>query len=290
MQHIKLTSKANEEDWSMRFVDNTDYDTLIEEDTTVYKPDGSLLFVVLKKATSPGANARAYSVLKKINMKTENRSTASGIEAQPRVKKDGTVSKVTRVPKGWEVISGVIGFFERTVRMPYAHACSWNQQNPQLFSKLFPLCEEVSRLFEKHVPERFSYQKSVVEKTPSDYIIPGTVFTTLTVNKNFRTSCHKDAGDLEHGFSCMSVFTEGQFMGANLVFPNYRVAAKLEDGDLILFDPHEFHGNTQLIPLTKNYVRCSVVYYFREKLQYCSPPKEELERVKNRKQGESLYD
>lgn len=285
-----LAKRLNDQDWSKQFVDDSHYDVCYNEDVIARREDGSILMVLLKNVISREINGAAWSVLNKYNPKTENRSVASGIDAVPRKKTDGTMSSVTRVPKGWEVTSGVIGYFERTLRIPYAHACAWNEQNPDKFQRLLPLVERVNKLFKQHCPEKWRFQKSFVDKTPPEYLIGDSVFTTLTVNKNFRTSCHKDAGDLEGGISCMSVIRKGAYKGAILALPNYRIAADVQMGDLIMFDPHEFHGNTQIIPVTPDAVRCSIVFYYREMMQYCLPPALELKRVQNRKAGDPLFD
>ncbi len=289
MKFIQLSSQPNKENWSMRFVDETDYDQLFNEDVFVTRPDGTPLLVLLKNALSERAVGVAWSVLKGLKLKTDNRSTASGTPSVARKRKSGEVTNAMQVPAGWGVYSGVLGYFERTTRIPFCHACAWNLQNPEKFEKILPIVQETSRLFEKHLPDKFQAQKEIVDLTEQAYVIPGTVFTTLTVNKNFRTACHLDAGDLKDGFSCMSVIKEGAYEGGNLVLPNWRVAVKLENRDLILFDPHEFHGNTKITPLSKEYQRCSIVHYFREKMVHCKSPKEELEQVKNRKPGEHLF-
>lgn len=286
----QVTAKLkNETDWSKQFVDDIHYDTLYDEDVTVKREDGSILMVLLKVAISTKENSLAWSALKKFNPKTENRAVASGIDAVPRKKLDGTYSSTTRVPKGWEVVSGVVGYFERTIRMPYCHSCSWNQKEPDKFAKLLPLVERVNILYKKHAPKKWAYQKAFVDRTPKEYMIGDSVFTTLTINKNFRTSCHKDAGDLPGGISCMSVIREGAYRGGILVLPNYRIGANLDTGDLIMFDPHEFHGNTQIIPLTPGAQRCSIVFYYREMMEHCQVPSKELEYAKNRKLGDSLW-
>lgn len=175
MRNIKLSSPSLNKDWSMQFMDENHYDNLLDDDVTVLKPDGSPLLVLLKKAMDPQITANAWAVLKKINIKTENRSTSSGISAQPRKKTDGTYSKTTRVPRGWEVVSGIIGSFERTIRAPYAHKCSWNAQNPDAFLRTVPLFQQSSELFKKHVPKRFEVQNSYCMKTHPDWVIPKTV-------------------------------------------------------------------------------------------------------------------
>lgn len=274
----------------MQFVDENSYDVLLEEETFVTKPDGSPLVVLLKNVVDLDTNSLAWSALKKLNPKTFNRSTAAGIESAPLKRADGSYSNSMVVPKGWDVISGTIGYFERTARFPYCHPCAWNQKNPEKMAALIPLVDRVSALYKQTLPEKWAFQKTFVDKTPKDYIIGDSIFTTLTINKNFRTSVHKDAGDLPGGFSCLSVIREGGYKGGNLVFPNYRIAANVQMGDLILFDPHEFHGNTQIVPTTPKAQRCSLVYYFREKMIHCMSPVEELQRVKNRKKGDKLYD
>jgi hypothetical protein len=289
VKFIKLSSQPLNKTWEKHFVDDTDYDVLYDEDVYVEKPNGQPLMCLLKGALDPAKISSAWSVLKKWNPVTENRSTASGIESEQRVKKDGTLSSTTRVPRGWEVISGIVGYFERTVRMPYCHECAWNLKHPEKFAKTLPLFQQVSQLFEQHVPNRFEIQKQFAEKTSKDFMIPGTVFTTVTLNKNFRTACHLDAGDLEAGFSAMSVLKEGILKGGNLVLPNWKTGVKLDHGDVIFFDAHEWHGNTQIVPISKGAVRCSMVHYYREKMLGCKSHEEELEIVKNRKPGDPLF-
>ena len=87
----------------------------------------------------------------------------------------------------------------------------------------------------------------------------------------------------------MAVLKQGRWSGANLCFPEYQVAVKLDHRDIVIFDPHEFHGNTELYKLSKDAVRCSIVFYFREKISECLSAVEELKRVQNRKQGENLH-
>lgn len=289
MNRIEAT-RINEIDWTKRFVEDSDIRTLLTESTEVRKPDGSLLVVFLKNSIQPEINAHAWKVLKKYNPRTDNRPVATGIGNVARKRKDGTFSKAKLVPKGWSINSGIVGHFERTARMPYAHSCAWNQKHPDKFAHLFPLVSRVNDLYKINAGERWHAQNEVAHRTNPAWLIAGSVFTTLTINKNFRTACHKDAGDLPQGFGCISVIKEGLYKGGYLTFPNFGVGVDLQMGDLLLFDPHEFHGNTQLIKLTPETQRCSIVYYYREMLQYCQSPTEELAFAKNRKLGEPLFD
>lgn len=289
MKSIRLSTPKTDEDWSRRFVDDTDYDVLLDEDTRVERPDGSTLLVLRKNALTAENVGAAWKILRPLKINSDNRGSASGIKAKGRKKGDGTTSKTIRVPKGWGVDSAIIGYFERTVRMPYCRACAWNLNSPEKFAKLFPLIQEVDALFRECVPDRYAVQKGFADRTPPDFVIPGTAFTTITVNKNFRTACHQDAGDLEEGFSCLSLIREGSYRGGNLVLPAWRIAARLDTRDVIFFDAHEFHGNTQIVPLSPDAQRCSLVYYYRTKMVDCRSAAEELEQVKNRRPGQPLF-
>jgi hypothetical protein len=97
------------------------------------------------------------------------------------------------------------------------------------------------------------------------FLVPETVFTTITVNKSFRTACHRDAGDLNEGLSNLLVLGDGEYTGGYLVFPEYRVAVNVRPGDLLLVNNHEIiHGNTEIKLNHEKAERISLVCYFRE--------------------------
>lgn len=286
MRNIQLDKPSLDKDWSMCFMDENHYDIIYDEDVKIVSPTGQPIAVLLKKALDPQKASNAWAFFRKSFRKTGNRATAAGIS---KLKDDGSDSFFSVVPKGWAVDSAILGSVERTVRYPFARHCAINKDNKNEFSRTFPLLEQAANFFQNHVQERFEIQKEYCNKTDPAWLIPNTVYTTLTLNRNFRTSAHKDAGDLEAGFSNMFIISQGKWSGANLVLPNWRVAFKLDHLDLILFDAHEFHGNTSLVKISKDAVRCSVVCYYREKLVLCGSPKEELELVKKRKPGDPLF-
>jgi hypothetical protein len=288
MKNLKL-AQNNDKDWSKIFMDDSQYDVLYDEDVSIVKENGEPLLVLIKNAIPKELAGEAWGVLKNVNLQTYNRGDAAGVKITNFINRDGTASNTTQVPRGWEVLSGIVGYFERTSRQPYCRSCAWNKANPEKFAKMVPTLQHVSDLFKKHVPERFKIQKSFCDKTHPDYVIPGTVYTTLTVNKTFRTAAHKDVGDLSEGFSNMFVIKQGAIKGGHLVLPAYRIAVKLDNLDFVMFDAHEFHGNTQIIEGPGG-VRCSVVCYYRTKMTQCLSSREEFERVKNRRLGEKLFE
>jgi 2-oxoglutarate-Fe(II)-dependent dioxygenase family protein len=285
---IQLTSRLKK-DWSGQLIDDSSYDLLIEgRDTKVLKPDGSVLLYLRKNVLSKEALRSAWNELETVNMLTSNRGVAYGIKATNRKLQNGQLSKTKEVPKQHKVRSYILGYMDRNARQPYCRKCSWNDHHPARWEKIIPLAQEVSHVFSKSVPERYEVQNQYARDASQDFVIPGTCFTTITVNKNFRTACHKDAGDLEAGFGVITLLRKGKFRGGTLVLPDFRVGVNFDTGDVLFFDVHEFHGNTKIYATTEGFQRCTMVFYFREGIKYCGSAREEWERAKNRKLGDRL--
>ena len=55
---------------------------------------------------------------------------------------------------------------------------------------------------------------------------------------------------------------------------------------VILFvDVHKWHGNTEYINCSDDWLRISFVMYYREYMYKCKSPTEQLEQIKNEKTG-----
>jgi hypothetical protein len=170
------------------------------------------------------------------------------------------------------VNSGVAGFFDRYPRYPYGRSCAYNAKNPDTFAKAFPYLRKLNYAFSKLLPARFGAQQAAADRIDKRFLVgEDTVFTTLTVNKTFRTAAHRDAGDLGVGFSNLGVISTGKdFKGGYLVLPEYRIAINIRPGDLLLIANHDaIHGNTPIEAVDGNVdgiERMSIVAYFREKM------------------------
>ena len=118
------------------------------------------------------------------------------------------------------------------------------------------------------MPWRYTNQMEAAKKIDQAFLVPETPFTTVTVNKTFRTAAHFDAGDLNTGLSNLLVLSNnGNYKGGYLVAPEYRVAVNVRPGDLLLINNHEvMHGNTPIEMLDEEAERISLVCYFREKM------------------------
>lgn len=146
------------------------------------------------------------------------------------------------------------------------------------------------RVFQRECPNRYAAQMAAVKRTPKDFIIDGTAFTTITVNRNWQTAVHRDEGDLQAGFGVMSVIRAGTYDGCYLVFPKYEIAVDMRSRDVLLADVHEYHGNTTIIGTKGAYDRISTVLYYRSNMRFCGTPAQELERFKRRRPEQKLND
>lgn len=165
------------------------------------------------------------------------------------------------------VFSGVAGWYDRYPRIPYGRATAYTEKNFELFQKSYPFLQTLNKGFKELLPWRWANQKAAADKLDQRYLVPGTVFTTITVNKSFRTAAHYDAGDLDTGLSNLLVLGDGQYTGGYLIFPQYRIAVDVRPGDLLLVNNHEIiHGNTPIVLNTPEAERISLVCYFREKM------------------------
>lgn len=166
------------------------------------------------------------------------------------------------------VNSGIAGWYDRYPRIPYGRATSYTRDNYEKFQKSYPMLQKLSQGFSELLPQRWSAQKACIDKLDPAYYVPETVFTTITVNRTFRTAAHRDAGDLSAGFSNLVAMDNGKrYSGAYLVLPEVRIAVNIRPGDLLLINNHEcIHGNTPIVAEEEGAERYSLVCYFRENM------------------------
>ena len=262
-------------------------DTYLEDGARVYKPSGEPLAFLLRRAVSAEAAEAAYPWLHSFrNMKKQNRGDYSGVP-RSSLNSDGSPTNSPRVPYADAPSSVVVGFFDRSARHPYCRQTYLSVADPAGWGTLTPLIQEVASAFQQALPRRYAAQEAAARATHPAYVIPGTPFTTLTVNNTIASAYHYDKGDYAPGFGAILVLRRGAYSGGELVLPAYRVGADLQDRDLLLFDVHELHGNLPIVgegppmlPEQGGYERISVVFYFRANVVECLPPEQELERAK----------
>jgi len=293
---IQLRSKVRREDAEESFVGRMltedDFSVLLTGDAVVYKPNGEKLCALIKGGIPEDVIAAATPALHSLkSWKTDNRATYTASAAKrTRVNSDGTLDRQMRAEK---VSSAIVGYYNRTGRHPFCRETAFTAHHVEKWETVVPLAQAVDKLFKRHAPMQHHRQAERAAQCRHEYIIPGTTFSTLTVNNTVRAGCHTDRGDFKPGMGCISAIRIGCWTGHFLVFPEYGVAADLQDGDLLLFDSHAMHGNTPMRALAAGECTCdgdhvddvvteriSIVYYLREKMIECGPPEMEAERAK----------
>ncbi len=217
--------------------------------------------------------ARVWSIER---VKQENFEFDSWVEKARKMSKDDAKKSaeliadklICQTTYANSVNSGIAGWFDRYPRIPYGRATSYTRDNFDKFKMSYPFLQSLAKGFKELMPWRYGNQMEAASKIDSRYLVPETPFTTVTVNKTFRTAAHRDAGDLNSGLSNLLTLTNnGNYTGAYLVAPEYRVAVNVRPGDLLLINNHEvMHGNTEIICHDDIAERISLVVYFREKM------------------------
>lgn len=197
------------------------------------------------------------------------------VEETKKLSKEDQIKEAERVKKmisntnyAMPVFSGVAGWMDRYPRIPYGRATAYTANNFEKFKLAYPLLQRLAKAFSEFLPKRYEFQNNCAKKIDPGFVVPETPFTTLTVNKSFRTAAHRDAGDLHEGFSNLTILTNGkQYSGGMLVLPEFRVAVNIRPGDLLLINNHfGIHGNTPIVLEEEGAERYSLVCYFREKM------------------------
>lgn len=268
--------------------------TVSNEDVTVLKPDGTPLLIYQKNVLPRATLISAFETFKQVDVRGsgDNRGLAGGIlegandplidkthgdvgevrgTRYTTLKQDGTLS---RTSYSRAVDSGVVGYYPRYPRIPYCRLTAFTMEHQKEWKAALPFMQQVSRVFEKTMPDRWAAQQAIIQQTTPDFFIPGTVFTTITVNRTWRTAVHQDKGDFAPGFGVMSAMEGGKYQGCELIFPKFRVAVDMRTGGLCLADVHEYHGNAPIVAAPGNF-RLSLVFYYRQDMVKCGTAEEE---------------
>ena len=216
------------------------------------------------------------------------------------IKKQNGISKM-KVNN--QVASNPIGFYEQNKNLGTDLPCRlthFTRTNFDKYNDGLPFLRKIDSLFQKLIPD--SYQRQLNRANLKPHLkIPGTCFSTVTINRNFRTALHQDAGDFKEGFGNLTVIEQGKYHGGYTVFPQYGVAINLRNNDFCAMDVHQWHSNTPIYEteedkqynetidsdfkdnpkvgtagLYQKYTRISFVCYLREKIAQC-PNVEEID-------------
>ena len=278
------------------YFDEKHYDKIINYNCDVYYYDENnkkKILLKLRKNVIPKHLCKiGIENLKKAAQKThDNRGASAGKidlkkmpsyanEAQQLVGRNkfrakGYISKLTgklvKNSLGNISQSNIIGFYDKRDRNFKSNTpcrtTAFTSKEVEKWNKVVPLIQSIDKQFKKLIPKNYRIQYDQAHKTP--FVIKDTCFSTVTINYNWRTALHKDAGDLKEGFGNLVVLEEGKYKGGFTGFPQFKVCVDVRNGDFLAMDVHEWHCNTKITPITKDYCRLSLVAYLREKMINC---------------------
>ncbi len=209
------------------------------------------------------------------------------------LKKDGTPSTMQ---VNNQVLSNPVGYFEagnKIFNLP-CRLTHFTKMNYEKYQEGLPFIQKIDKLYQKLVPDCYKkqYERANIKK---NYTIPETCFSTITINRNFRTALHKDGGDYKEGFGNLVVIERGLYHGGYTILPQFGVAVDVRSGDFLAMDVHQYHANTKIYETDEDkkhnqklekvffdnpnigtegiytdYTRLTFVCYLREKMINCS--------------------
>lgn len=289
-----------------------DVDKIYDEDVDIYvedetQPKGRRLLAKLRRQViDPAMVKKGWEAFWMASGPSRNRGAAAGpidvkgkywskrnpVDIKGWAARDGKDSKM-RVNNN--VFSSVLGYFEATpfMKLP-CRLTTYTMRYWKQYKHGLPFIQAVDACFRGLVPDRHSQQLKAARTQPLLHIA-GTAFSSVTINRNFRTALHRDAGDFKAGYGNLSVMERGAYHGGYTLFPQYRIGFDLRTGDFLAMDVHEWHCNTELYETEADkkinaalprihkddletgtqgaerpFTRVSFVCYLREKLQKCT--------------------
>ena len=256
-----------DEVWNGKFLTEEAYEKVIspKEDTVILKPnsDTPLAYVVCNAYP----DNQVFDCLKTIEDTTKMRANASGPILDSEMKEKGITEYRLRTPNSYQVktksgkwgmiayaneIHSVMAGWKRGRFTGAIEASGWTKDNPEKFETLKQIGKYNEMAFEKVDPVRYQSQKTFAEKCISTEHRFGIV-TTLSMNRysdlglgSKGMSVHVDSGDTEAGMTTMCHFRDGNYDGAYLTFPRYKIAIDAPHNSVIIADSLELHGVTSI--------------------------------------------
>jgi len=255
--------------------DESWYETIIDSDADGYHDDLKVLFKFKKSVISEKYSKIAIdSFLELSKKKHSNRGIAGGIGDG---KKNARHITKTGQSEGNYIASNISGYFDRPLRehrgilgtIRVCRTTAFTINSKELWKDGLFFIQYCSKLFKHFSPKEHSIQKKEWDSINENIKIPGTVFTTITSNYNWRTACHRDSGDFSGGLGNLIVIGK-DFTGGYLGFPQFKILIKIKPGDFLLMDSHQWHCNTKIVG---SGFRLSFVMYIREDMNLCKRKK-----------------
>lgn len=253
---LKRNSSFEPKDYAYKNVKESDFNLLIDENTTIRDEDtGEIILVYMK--LKEGVNELRNAI---IDLKYVKGRRAQGLKAYDKI--FGYMSR--------------IGF-----QNDYCSTAGFARENPKNHKIVCDYGDKLGDLYSEMVPGMYDkHSKIVAEKVKPDWILGRSPFTSGVINKNNQLNYHFDSGNFKDVFSNMIAF-RSKIEGGRLSIPEYDIGLEIDDSTVTLFDGQKIlHGVTPIQYLSPESYRFTIVYYSLSQMWKCTTPKEELERIK----------
>ena len=303
------------------YFSENDFDIIIDEDADVYRLDEKghkhLLLKIRKNVINKRVCRKTFLALEEEAKKPHtNRGAAAGLltkrklpkyvkeiveKGKFRAKYIGHNDRIRKDDISNISMSSIIGFYDQIDRNYYrklshkkdkksinkmvpCRMTKFTKDQPKKWQDTFDFFKAIDKQFKLLVPDAHQKQLEQASKTP-DFQILDTAFSTATINYNWQTALHRDAGDFEGGFGNLVILEDPKkhrqkWTGGYLGFPQYGIGVNIRNGDFLAMDVHQWHANTPIIEEKKeaekpnqfklDYSRLSVVSYLRKNMIKCS--------------------
>ena len=168
-----------------------------------------------------------------------------------------------------EVFSSVVGAMDRQVMVPYCRVTDGTKQRFDKFLAERSYFHEVNELFKELMPNQWNFLKKIFIDNISDerFNLLGTVFTTITVNKDFQVAYHRDGNNCADACAAVTSINRGSYDGYDFIFPEFRLGFEIRTGDLLIGDNQKYiHGMTPMTNQTKDAESIWFVFFSRERM------------------------
>jgi hypothetical protein len=234
-------------------------------DAIGFHPDGSLMFLFLKKVIPPGVQNEALMGLQKMKFKSTDKSNRKELKGANVFNLNLIRDDYDRpVPYPGKVTGGAgelnYGFYARHKIDQFTPTKKQNQAFVQCFS----LLTYMSHVFANRLPRKFMEQNV---GTPEEFRLAGfTPFSSVAILKSAPSAVHTD-GRNGNNFACMTSVEDPDdpYDGGAFCFVEFGVQIAVKPGDLLIAStPRDWHANLTPVKGTKY----SIVCYFKKVLTH----------------------
>ena len=259
------------------WIDQDDYDLIVDHDADGYDASTGELLFRFRKGAMPMEILKAG---------VDNYKHSISLSNQRGDSAGGTMTDEKGNSGSPDVESGNVGFMDPGARTRYCRLTAFGRNHFETyFQGGRPFVEFIDKKYKELCPEHHARQLKTANETNANYVLWDTAFSTITVNKNFRTAIHQDAGDHPEGFGNLFVYREGDWKRGYFTLVEYGIGVDMQNQDMLFVDVHKFHSNDEFegFDEDKGDLRMSFVLYYRTGLRTCKQPTTQVKEFKKKK-------